>query len=126
MRQLLEDSSHYDMCGDINQTTGDTLIHVACKNSSDIQILESLLLKVRSQLKGDKVAITEFLALSNADDMKALDYCVFKNRNDMATVLREFVESSQKVINIASYTLESDFETNSRNIVNTKPFIAMT
>ena len=52
-------------------------------------------MKVRSQLAGDKVAIAEFLALTNTDGMKALDYCVFKNRHDMAVVLQEFVDSSQ-------------------------------
>ena len=86
MKQLLEDSN-YDLCNDINPQTRDSCIHIACKTSSDIQILESLLLKVRSQLQGDKAKITEFLELRNADDMKALDYCVFKNRHDMAVVL---------------------------------------
>ena len=93
VKQLLEDSN-YDLCGEVSPQTGDSCIHIACKNSSDIQILESLLLKVRSQLQGDKAAITNFLALCNADDMKALDYCVFKNRHDMAVVLQEFVDSS--------------------------------
>ena len=91
---MLEDSN-YDLCGEVDRVTGDSCIHIACKNSSDIQILESLLLKVRSQLQGDKAAISEFLAKVNTDGMKALDYCVFKNRHDMAVVLQEFVESSQ-------------------------------
>lgn len=84
-----------------------------------------MLLKLRSQLAGDKASITEFLALTNADDMKALDYCVFKNRHDMAVVLQEFVESSQQIINIKSYELESDYRTDSRNIQSTDAFQQM-
>lgn len=86
VKNLLEDAN-YDLCGEISAETGDSCIHIACKTCSDIQILESLLLKVRSQLQGDKAAISEYLALTNKDDMKALDYCVFKNRHDMAVVL---------------------------------------
>jgi ankyrin repeat protein len=46
-------------------------------------------------LVGDKEKIQEFLALQNKDGLKAFDYCVFKNRHDMAAILREFVETSQ-------------------------------
>ena len=115
VKQLLEDSN-YNLIGDVNPQTGDTCIHIACKNSSDILILESLLLKLRNQLAGDKTAISEFLALTNSDGMKALDYCVFKNRNDMAVVLQEFVNSSQQIIDIKSYELESNYRTDARNI----------
>ena len=55
---------------------------------------------------GDKEKIQEFLALQNKDGLKALDYCVFKNRHDMAAILREFVETSQHVVNIKAYTIE--------------------
>lgn len=57
--------------------------------------------------------------------MKALDYCVFKNRHDMAVVLQEFVESSQQIINIKSYELVSDYRTDSRNIQSTDAFRQM-
>jgi len=40
---------------------GDSIIHTACKLSTDIQILESLLIKLRTVI-GDKDAIKEFLA----------------------------------------------------------------
>jgi len=56
-------------------------------------MLESLLIKLRTVV-GDKEKIQEFLALQNQDGLKALDYCVFKNRHDMAAILREFVETS--------------------------------
>ena len=92
--KLILDDAHYDLCSDISPKTADTCIHAACRLCSDLQILQSLLLKVRSQLSGDKQRIEEFLARVNADGLKALDYCVFKNRHDMATVLQEFVGSS--------------------------------
>ena len=46
--KLILEEANYDLCGDISRSTGDSCIHIACKTSSDIQILESLLLKVRS------------------------------------------------------------------------------
>ena len=57
--------------------------------------------------------------------MKALDYCVFKNRNDMAVVLQEFVDSSQQIIDIVSYELEADYATNSRNVQSTQAYATM-
>ena len=57
--------------------------------------------------------------------MKALDYCVFKNRNDMAVVLQEFVDSSQQIIDIVSYELEAEYATNSRNVQNTQAYATM-
>ena len=83
----MEDTENYDLRSDLSDETGDTLIHVACKNSSDIQILESLLIKLRSELSADEDSIKEFLATVNGDGLKALDYCVFKRRHDMALVL---------------------------------------
>lgn len=107
------EDANYDLCNDIVEATGETCIHVACKSSSDIQILESLLLKLRSQLSGSEEAIKEFLDITNSDGLKALDYCVFKRRNDMAVVLQEFVDSSQKVIDIKNFEIVSDYSTNS-------------
>jgi ankyrin repeat protein len=67
--------------------------------------LESLLIKLRT-LVGEKEKIQEFLALQNQDGLKALDYCVFKNRHDMAAILREFVETSQQIVNIKAYSID--------------------
>ena len=53
----MEDTENYDLRSDMSDETGDTLIHVACKNSSDIQILESLLIKLRSELSADEDSI---------------------------------------------------------------------
>lgn len=52
---LLNEAEHnYDVLS-VN-SGGDTLIHLACKYSTDIQILESLLIKLRT-LVGDKEKI---------------------------------------------------------------------
>ena len=48
--------------------------------------------------------------------MKAIDYCVFKNRHDMAVVLQEFADSSQQVINIESYEILTDYSTSPANL----------
>lgn len=40
----------------------------------------------------------------------------------MALVLQEFVESSQQIIDIRSYTLDAEYGTSSRNIVNTEAY----
>ena len=63
------------------------------------------------------------MALKNADDMKALDYCVFKNRHDMAVVLQEFVDcSEQSIVDIKSYELAADYDTYSANIQSVNAF----
>ena len=50
-----------------------------------MQVLEALLLKLRTLLsKGD---LETFLETKNGDGLRAIDYCVFKNRHDMAVVL---------------------------------------
>jgi hypothetical protein len=95
----------------VANSTGDTLIHLACRHSTDIQILESLLIKLRTVI-ANKSDIQTFLARLNNDGLKAMDYCVFKNRHDMAAILREFVDSSQQIINIKSYSIQTDTSTN--------------
>lgn len=46
VKMILEESN-YEVKQDINRETGDTTIHLVCRFSADIQILESLLLNVR-------------------------------------------------------------------------------
>lgn len=53
---LMEDTS-YDALAMIQ---GETAIHIACK-MGEMQVLESLLRKVNSQLNGDAAKITAFL-----------------------------------------------------------------
>jgi hypothetical protein len=71
---------------------GDTYIHIACKYTQDIMILESLLIALRSILV-DKEKIAEFLDKQNKKDIKAIDYCTSKKRHDMAIVLEGFVNT---------------------------------
>ena len=75
---------------------------MACRLTDDLQILESLLIKLRSLLKSPQ-SINDFLERKNNDDLRALDYCAFKNRGDMAIILQEFVHMSQSVVNIESF-----------------------
>ena len=94
LKLILEEAeSSYDLLN-VDETSGDTIVHSACKHSSDILILESILIKLRTVITS-KDEIKAFLAQVNKDGLKALDYCVFKNRHDMAVILQEFVESSQ-------------------------------
>jgi len=53
---LLEETSNLDVIEEVTEG-GDTPIHLACRHSQDIQFLESLLIKIRSQLGGDKEKI---------------------------------------------------------------------
>ena len=112
--KLILEESNYEVKQDVNSKTGDTTIHLACRFSADIQILESLLLNVRQSFNGEKEKIREFLEKENKDGVKAIDYCVFKSRNDMAVILQEFVESSQQVIDIKSYSFDQNFSLCSR------------
>ena len=124
--KLILDDAHYDLCADISPKTADTCIHAACRVCSDLSILQTLLAKVRSQLSGDRDRIQEFLGRANGDGLKALDYCVFKNRHDMATVLQEFAGTShQKVISVKWYDIEEGYPLDSYQIAETPQYQMM-
>jgi len=60
----------------VDPDTGNSYIHLACQKTEDVQILESLLKKLRLVLK--KEEIVAFLALENKDQFTAIDFCSSK------------------------------------------------
>lgn len=66
---------------------------MACKYSVDIEILERLLVRLRTQFNLDEVKT--FLNLKDNSEMRAFDYCKLKKRSDLAVVLEEFTDSSK-------------------------------
>jgi ankyrin repeat protein len=73
-------------------------VHLACKFGVALEILEKLLISLRSSMENDKVK--EFLNLEDAAGMKAYDYCKAKKRSDMAVVLEEFIDTSKSILTI--------------------------
>ena len=77
------------------------MVHLACK-SGEMEVLESVLRRVTNCLSGDRTQITRFLTTqSMTDGLTALDYCLFRNRHDMAVILQasmaEHGESSSQM-----------------------------
>ena len=139
---LMEDTS-YDALAMIQ---GETAIHIACK-MGEMQVLESLLRKVNSQLNGDAAKITAFLTqradsgvsnggqTTNDRGLTALDYCMLKNRHDMAVILQQKLvtkdnaasfqiqqEAACGVVSIESYELEEEYDTDCRNVTQTEAY----
>ena len=54
-------------------------VHLACKCSQDVMILESLLIAIHTKL-GSKEKLAEFLLQEDSDGLKPLDYCMVKTR----------------------------------------------
>ena len=94
---------------------------MACKNTQDIIILESLLIALRSALT-EKEKIAEFLDKENNDGLKAIDFCRFKNRHDMAVVLEGFVNTSQQIFEVPDYKLEINHEYSIEKILSNPEF----
>lgn len=87
----------------------ETCAILACKYNAKIEILESLLVSMRTQWPIEQVK--EFLDLSDSTELRALDYCKAKKRSDLAVVLNDFVDSSKSVLEIDfSYVYDEKFD----------------
>lgn len=86
----------------------ETCVILACKNGVCIEILESLLVGLRSVKPIDEVK--EFLQIKDKSTMKAYDYCKIRKRTDLAVVLGEFVDTSKSVIDISYELVNLDFK----------------
>lgn len=67
-----------------------TCIHIACKQGVKLEILEMILVNLRTMYGIDQ--IKEFLSLKDNDAFAAIDYCMFKKRKDMIVLLEQFVD----------------------------------
>ena len=110
--RLLLEETNIDV---IEKTSkGETSIMLACKNGVDIEILESLLVSLRTLWSIEQVK--EFLELRDQSEMKAYDFCKMKKRSDLAVVLEEFVDTSKSVLDIGFNYIEGfNFKTEARN-----------
>ena len=106
---------------EIDPDTENSYIHLACRNSLDIVILESLLIAVRTALV-TKEKLVEFLDLQNNDGFRAIDFCRVKSRHDMAVILESFVETSQQIVQIPDYYIEIDHEFCPEKITSNEEF----
>jgi hypothetical protein len=93
----------------------ETSVLLACKNGVNIEILESLLVSLRTIWPIEKVK--EFLELKDSSEMRAYDYCKLKKRSDLAVVLAEFVDTSKSILDIGfSYIEGFDFKAQAKSI----------
>lgn len=107
VRHLLEETN----IDAVEKTDRDeTSVMLACKHAVDIQILESLLVSLRTVWPIEKVK--EFLDMKDVhQQLCAYDYCKLKKRSDLAVVLEEFVDTSKSVLDITfSYAEDYDFK----------------
>jgi ankyrin repeat protein len=106
VRLLLEETNI-----DPTETTaaGETTVILACKHAVDIQILESLLVALRTIWPIEKMK--EYLEFTDASQMRAYDYSKLKKRSDLAVVLEEFVDTSKSILDLAfTYVEPYDFK----------------
>lgn len=82
---------------ELNSQNESTII-LACKNAVNIEILESLLINLRSFMSVDDVK--KFMEIQDQSGLKAYDYCKIKKRVDLGVLLGEFVDKSKSVIEI--------------------------
>ncbi len=76
----------------------ETPIILACKNGVNIEILESLMVNLRTIWDIDR--IKDYLEIKDNHGLKAYDYCKVKKRTDLAVLLEEFVDMNKQVIDI--------------------------
>lgn len=106
MRLLLEETNI-----DASELTGagETPVILACKNAVDIQILESLLVALRTMWPIERVK--EYLDLTDASQLRAYDYAKLKKRSDLAVILEEFVDTTKSILDLAfAYVEPYDFK----------------
>ncbi|CDW82028.1 3-5 exonuclease family protein [Stylonychia lemnae] len=108
--RLIIDETNIDVC-QLTQND-ESCILLACKNGVNIEILESLLVGLRSIKPLDEVK--EFLNIQDKSTLKAFDYCKIRKRTDLAVILGDFVDSSKSVIEIGYELVNLDFKGQAR------------
>lgn len=76
LKALIEETN-IDLLG--VEANGDTCIHIACRNSIDLIMIETILLRLRILIP-ERQNLQKFLRIKNNDQLTAMDYCVFKHR----------------------------------------------
>ena len=77
-----------------------TCLHLACKNATDIEILESLLLSIKAFFKENLEKVKSFIGLEDSSGVSAYQYCRIAKRNDLAVILEDFVVASKSVVDV--------------------------
>ena len=65
----------------------------------------------------------KFLEQKNNDGVTPLDYCMLKNRYDMGVVLKEFVVTSQSIVDIKSFKVIDQFRL--KDFQNTEEYLKL-
>ena len=92
----------------IDEKEIETPVIIACKHAVSIEILETLLVLLRTHLSIEQVK--EYLELKDAGGLRAYDYCKAKKRSDLAVVLAEFVDTTKSVLEVGFTEIEGGFD----------------
>ena len=116
VKLLLEDSNLDSV---LKTAHKETTVILACKHAVKIEILEALLVNLRTVLPSlDNVK--EFLEMEDASGIKAYDYCKVRKRSDLAVVLEEFVDTTKAVLDIGFEKLNGfDFKAEAKKLFST-------
>jgi len=95
---------------DLTEATqkGESPILLACKYGVNIEILESILIGLRSVCSTEQ--IKEFLGLKDKSGLKAYDYCKAKKRADLGVLIEDFVDNKNKSLIDVSYESIPDYD----------------
>ena len=104
--RFLIDETNIDATDLSNNNESSVLL--ACKNGVSIEILETLLVNLRSIWDIEK--IKDFLEVKDHNGLKAYDYCKIKKRSDLAILLEGFVDTDKSIIDISYEYLKVDFK----------------
>ncbi len=88
---------------------------MACKHSVDLEILDSLLVTLRTLWPID--TLKTYLDQKDVLEVCAYDYCKTKKRSDLAVLLEEFVDTSKTIIDVGYKAIEGfDFKQQARSL----------
>lgn len=91
----------------------ETPVILACKHAVSIEILESLLVSLRTLWPIERVK--EYLEVRDKAEVKAYEYCKTKKRSDLAVVLEEFVDTTKTIVDVGYRPIEGfDFKQQAR------------
>ena len=95
VRLLLEETNlDHKVLTDKNESP----IHLSCKHSVDIEILERLLVSLRNDLSTEDVK--EYLSLKDQGGLAPIEYAKLRKRADLCVILDEFADFNKQVIDI--------------------------
>ena len=74
-------------------SAGNTLLHLICRNSDiGIDVLQKMLLLIRSHFPADEVEFNRFVKMQNHQQIRAHDYCQQLKHKNFTNLMSKFYE----------------------------------